>query len=71
MRSILASRSGVCAFWFLARNLERVIAKRRLIQSSRRVDHDYMASWFHYAPVTKQASKKMPRVMGRSEAAKT
>jgi hypothetical protein len=30
-----------------------------------------MASWFQYAPVTKQAPKKMPRVMGRSEAAKT
>ena len=48
-----------------------VLAKRRVIQSRRRVDDEYMASWFHYAPVSKQAPKKMARLLSRSEAAKT
>jgi GT2 family glycosyltransferase len=59
------------AFWFLARNWKRVFAKRRLIQESRRVDNQYMASWFQYAPVSRRAPKKMARMLSRSEAAKT
>jgi hypothetical protein len=59
------------AFWFLARNLGRVLAKRRLIQANRRVDHEYIASWFRYDPVSRKAPKKMARVLSRSEAAKT
>jgi hypothetical protein len=35
------------------------------------VDDEYMASWFKYAPVTKQAPKKMVRMLSRSEIAKT
>jgi hypothetical protein len=46
-----------------------VLAKRRRIQGARRVDDQYMASWFQYAPVSKQAPKKLARM--RSEAAKT
>jgi hypothetical protein len=30
-----------------------------------------MASWFQYQPVSKQAPKKMPRALQRSETAKT
>ena len=51
-------------------NLKRVVAKRRLIQASQRVDDQYMASWFQYAPVSKQAPKKV-RLLSRSEIAKT
>jgi hypothetical protein len=47
------------------------VAKRRRIQAARRVDDQYMASWFQYAPVSKQAPKKMARVLSRSETAKT
>jgi hypothetical protein len=36
-----------------------------------RVDDKYMASWFQYAPTTKQAPKKMIRLLSRSETAKT
>lgn len=57
------------ALWFLARNWKRVWAKRRLIQTRRRVDDAYMASWFQYAPVSKQAPKKLMR--SRSAAART
>ena len=59
------------AFWLLGKNLPRVLAKRRRIQAARRVDDQYMASWFQYAPVSKRAPKKMARVSSRSETAKT
>src|SRR6202165_3699514 len=45
---LLWSPSSLRAFWFLGRNLPRLLAKRRRIQASRRVDHKYMASWFQY-----------------------
>src|SRR6266436_4260576 len=45
--------SSLRAFWFLGRNLPRVVAKRRLIQASRRVDDKYIASWFSYEPVSR------------------
>ena len=32
---------------------------------------EYMASWFQYTPVSKQAPKKMARMLSRSETAKT
>jgi GT2 family glycosyltransferase len=53
------------------RNLKSAMAKRRRIQASQRVDDQYMASWFQYAPVSKQAPKKMARLLSRSEIAKT
>jgi hypothetical protein len=68
---VLWEHTSLKAFWYLAKNLPRVLAKRRRIQESRRVDHDYIASWFQYAPVSKQAPKKMARVLTRSETAKT
>lgn len=52
---ILWEHSSLKAFWLLARNWRRVMEKRRAIQSRARVDNDYMASWFHYKPVAKQA----------------
>jgi GT2 family glycosyltransferase len=68
---LLWEHTSVRAFWFLARNWKRVFEKRRLIQARRRVDDEYMASWFQYAPVSKQAPKKVTRMLARSEAAKT
>ncbi len=67
---IVWEHTSLKAFWFLARNFRRVMAKRRLIQSAKRVDDQYIASWFHYHPVSKQAPKKMARMLSRSEAAK-
>jgi GT2 family glycosyltransferase len=71
MCCLLWEHSSLRAFWFLGKNWKRVVAKRRLIQSSRRVDHEYLASWFQYEPVSKKAPKKMMRLNSRSEAAKT
>ena len=68
---LLWEHTSLKAFWFLAKNWNRVLAKRRLIQARRRVDDEYMASWFQYVPVTKKAPKKMARVQPSSEAAKT
>jgi GT2 family glycosyltransferase len=68
---VVWEHTSLRAFWYLAKNLPRVLAKRRRIQESRRVDHDYIASWFQYTPVSKQAPKKMARMLTRSETAKT
>jgi len=59
------------AFWYLARNWRHVIEKRRIVQARRRVDDSYMASWFRYEPVSRQAPKKLVRLLSHSEAAKT
>jgi GT2 family glycosyltransferase len=71
MCCMLWEHTSLKAFWYLGRNLKRVLAKRRQIQVRRRVDDEYMASWFQYAPVTKKAPKKMVRVLSRSAIAKT
>lgn len=68
---LIWEHSSLKAFWLLAKNWRKVTAKRRQIQAHRRVDDAYMASWFQYAPVSKQAPRKMARVLARSAAAKT
>ena len=56
------------AFWYLAKNWKRILAKRREIQRRQRVDNDYIASWFKYTPVSKPAPRKMAGVLSRSQA---
>ena len=68
---LLWEHTSLKAFWLLAKSMRGVLAKRREIQARRRVDPEYIASWFQYAPVAKRASKKMVRVLSRSEAART
>ena len=63
MCCLLWEHTSLKAFWFLAQELERVLAKRALIQAPARVDDEYMASWFQYTPVSKRAPKKMVRVL--------
>jgi GT2 family glycosyltransferase len=67
---LLWEHSSLKAFWFLAKNYRRVLAKRRLIQERQRVDNDYMASWFSFVPVSKPAPKKFTPVPTRSKAAR-
>jgi GT2 family glycosyltransferase len=67
---LLWEHSSLKAFWFLAKNYRRVLAKRRLIQKRQRVDNDYMASWFSFEPVSKPAPKKFTAVPTRSKAAR-
>jgi GT2 family glycosyltransferase len=71
MCCLLWEHTSLKAFWFLGKNMSSALAKRRRIQAACRVDDQYMASWFQYAPVSKQAPKKMARVLSRSETAKT
>ena len=71
MCCLLWEHTSLKAFWFLLRNWSRFRAKRELIQGARRVDDEYMASWFHYRPVSKRAPKKLARMVIRSETAKT
>jgi len=71
MCCLVWEHTSLKAFWFLLRNWRRVMAKRAEIQSRRRVDHDYIASWFKYTPVSVKAPKKAPRLMSRSQTAKT
>jgi hypothetical protein len=71
MCCLLWEHTSLRAFWYLSKNLSRVMAKRRLIQAHRRVDDKYMAAWFQYAPVSQQAPKKMTRMLSRSETANT
>jgi GT2 family glycosyltransferase len=54
------------AFWFLAQNWRRALAKRAEIQKRRRVDHEYIAAWFKYEPVSVKAPKKAPALVARS-----
>ena len=62
---ILWEHSSLKAFWFLAKNYKRVLAKRRLIQERSRANEDYIASWFHFQPVAKPAPKKFSAVLSR------
>ena len=54
---LIRERSSLKAFWYVARNWKRVMAKRREIMRRKRVKDDYIASWFHYKPVSRPASK--------------
>jgi GT2 family glycosyltransferase len=67
---LLWEHSSLKAFWFIAANYKRVLAKRKLIQERSRVDVDYMASWFSFEPVSKPAPKKFAPIPARSKTAR-
>ncbi|HWP85560.1 MAG TPA: glycosyltransferase family 2 protein [Terriglobia bacterium] len=48
---LVRERESLPAFGFLVRNWGRIMAKRRLIQSRRRVSDDYIQRWFRFRPV--------------------
>ena len=50
---LTVERSSLKAFYLFARDFDRVLEKRRLIQERRRVDDSYMLSWFRFAPVSR------------------
>ena len=49
---LLVERTSLRAFYYLVRDVERTVRKRRQIQARRRVDEAYMAGWFRYSPVS-------------------
>jgi GT2 family glycosyltransferase len=67
---LLHEHSSLKAFWYLAANFRRFLAKRDAIMKRMRVDEEYMASWFSYEPVAKSAPKFMSRLQAvKSQAA--
>lgn len=57
---LVLEQTSLRAFWFLIRNVRRILAKRREIMKRRRVNDDYMATWFRYQPVSKPAPRPNP-----------
>ncbi len=49
---LLVEQSSLRAFYYLVRDFDDALRKRRLIQERRRVDDAYMARWFRYNPVS-------------------
>jgi GT2 family glycosyltransferase len=69
---LVREQSSLKAFWYIAKNWKRVMAKRRDIMSRKRVDNEYIAHWFRYEPVSAPASKPKPtgRTLAKSKAAR-
>jgi GT2 family glycosyltransferase len=69
---LVREQSSLKAFWYIAKNWKRVMAKRREIMSRKRVDDEYIAHWFSYRPVSAPASKTKlsGRALARSKAAR-
>jgi GT2 family glycosyltransferase len=65
---VVWEHTSLKAFWYLARNWKRILAKRREIQRRQRVGNDYIASWFKYTPVSKPAPRKMAGVLSSTQA---
>jgi hypothetical protein len=65
-------QSSLKAFWYVGKNWRRVMSKRQEIMARKRVDDEYIASWFRYEPVSLPApkSKAAARVYSRSRAAR-
>src|SRR5579872_4301554 len=69
---LVREQTSLSAFWYVVRNWSRVMSKRREIMSRKRVDDDYIASWFRYEPVSQPApkGKSAARVLAKSKAAR-
>ena len=65
---LLREQTSLKAFWYVAQNWKRVMAKRREIMRHKRVKDDYMASWFSYHPVSRPAPKVPARMLSKSKA---
>ncbi|MFB3778855.1 MAG: glycosyltransferase family 2 protein [Bryobacteraceae bacterium] len=66
---LLREHSSLRAFLYLAKSWRRVWQKRREIMSRRRVNDEYMASWFRYLPVSRPAPRVSARVQTRTSRA--
>jgi GT2 family glycosyltransferase len=69
---LVREQSSLKAFLYITRNWKHVMAKRKEIMSRKRVNDDYIASWFRYNPVSSPANKTKTsaRAMARSKAAR-
>lgn len=67
---LVREHSSLKAFWYLARNWRRVLSKRQEIMKRRRVDDEYIASWFSFQPVSQPAPKPPRKLLTKSKAAR-
>jgi len=67
---LLWEHSSLEAFWYLAKNWRRVMAKRRQIMSRRRASDEELARWFSYKPVSLPAPRPLPQQSSRARAAR-
>ncbi len=65
---LLREHSSLQAFWYLAKNWRRVWEKRGEIMRRKRVNDEYIASWFRYLPVSRPAPKAPAHVVTKSRA---
>jgi GT2 family glycosyltransferase len=66
---LLREHSSLKAFWYIAKNWKRALAKRQQIMERRRVSDAYIESWFSFAPVSRPAPKPpAARVLTRQRA---
>lgn len=63
---LLHEHTSLTAFFYLARNWRRVWAKRREIMNRRRVQDDYISSWFSFEPVSRPAPLPAPRSLSKT-----
>src|SRR5271154_1849299 len=67
---LIREQSSLRAFGYILQNWGRVMSKRREIMARKRVDDEYIASWFRYEPVSSPAVKPKPaRALAKSKAA--
>ncbi len=52
-------RSSLRAFYYVARDFKKTLAKRRSIQARRRVDEAYLARWFRFKPTSEPFEKPL------------
>ena len=67
---LLWEHSSLKAFWYLAQNWRRVVAKRQEIMRRRRANNAYIGSWFSYQPVSRPAPKPSAKLLAKSKAAR-
>ncbi len=67
---LLREHTSLKAFWYMARNWKRVLAKRQEIMNRRRAKDDYIASWFSYQPVSRPAPRPTARTLAKARAAR-
>ncbi len=63
---LVREQTSLKALFYVCKNWKRVVAKRREIMKRKRVDDDYIASWFRYAPVSHPAPKPKTNKSQRS-----
>src|SRR5271166_5797950 len=63
---LVREQSSLKAFWYVARNWKRLLAKRKEIMRRRRAKDDYISSWFSYEPVSRPAPKPTARMLAKA-----